>query len=50
VFLHVAASLPFTWLRAAGLRRIAAALLSGLGDPQALAATLEATYSQGKQP
>eukprot|EP00775_Hariotina_reticulata_P013097 gene13097-13224_t len=46
----VSAGQPFTWLRAAGFRCVAAALLSGLDDPQALSAALEATYSQGKPP
>lgn len=41
------ASQPFSWIRAAGLRSIAAALSLGLEDGQALTAVLEATYSQG---
>lgn len=41
------ASQAFTWIRAAGLRSVSAALLAGLADAQALAAVLEATYSQG---
>lgn len=44
-----AANLPFTWLRACGLRSIDVVLSMGLEDGQALAAVLEATYSQGKR-
>ncbi|WIA34442.1 hypothetical protein OEZ86_012776 [Tetradesmus obliquus] len=40
------ASLPFSWLRACGLRAVAEALSAGLQDGPALAAVLEATYSQ----
>uniref|UniRef100_A0A383WAD7 Uncharacterized protein n=1 Tax=Tetradesmus obliquus TaxID=3088 RepID=A0A383WAD7_TETOB len=40
------ASLPFSWLRACGLRAVAEALSTGLQDGAALAAVLEATYSQ----
>jgi hypothetical protein len=43
----LAASQPFSWIRAAGLRSIAAALSAGLEDAQALTTVLEATYSQG---
>lgn len=42
------ASQPFTWIRAAGLNSIAAALSVGLENGQALTAVLEATYSQGE--
>jgi hypothetical protein len=45
---HPAASQPFTWIRAAGLRSIAEALSAGLEDGQALASVLEAVYSQGE--
>lgn len=47
VLLSLAASQPFSWIRAAGLRSIAAALSAGLEDGQALTTVLEATYSQG---
>jgi hypothetical protein len=47
MFLLHAASQPFSWLRACGLRCVAEALSSGLQDGQALAAVLETTYSQG---
>ncbi|KAF6256366.1 hypothetical protein COO60DRAFT_1640786 [Scenedesmus sp. NREL 46B-D3] len=40
------ASQPFSWLRACGLRCVAAALSAGLQDGRALAAVLEASYSQ----